>query len=82
MAGASFPQAGAAGLAFKCPVCASALVPSEVSSPSLSAAQQRVIDTYPILIAVPFRELVAQSDIVRKSRFFVDVLTNLLGPDS
>ena len=48
------------------------------SATSLSETQQRIIDTYPILIARPFQELVEQPDIVRKSRTFVDVLTNTL----
>ena len=46
--------------------------------PDLGEVEQRIIGTYPILIARPFRDLVRQTDIVRKSRIFVDVLTNTL----
>jgi len=71
----SLPEPAAHGLGFQCPVCRSSLV---VTSSSLSASEQAVIDSYPLLIAAPFAAMHAKQDIEAKIKTLIDVLTNVL----
>ena len=78
MASAVLPEPAAAALGFKCSVCRGVLVAPDTTSPTLDEVERRIVDSYPILIALPFRNLIEQADIVRKCRILVDVLTNTL----
>lgn len=76
MAGSTLPPEAARALEMNCSVCHGPL--RLIGQVALEPTDRQIVETYPVLIARPWLELVRQPDVVRRTRTFLDVLTNVL----